>query len=50
MKRIGFWRQHRDKLMLSGLLIAFVGGIFGIGSLFSIGQLKPRTVILPDKH
>jgi hypothetical protein len=50
MKRTGFWRQHRDKLMLSGLLIAFVGGIFGIGSLFSLGQLKPRTVILPDKQ
>ncbi|PYE47183.1 hypothetical protein HUB98_22090 [Paenibacillus barcinonensis] len=50
MKRIGFWRKHRDKLMLSGLLIAFVGGIFGIGSLFSIGQLKPRTEILPDKQ
>ncbi|WP_342554459.1 hypothetical protein [Paenibacillus sp. FSL R7-0652] len=47
MKHTGFWHKHRDKLMLSGLLIAFVGGIFGIGSLFSIGQLKPRTVILP---
>ncbi|WP_434752698.1 hypothetical protein [Paenibacillus amylolyticus] len=50
MKYTGFWRKHRDKLMLSGLLIAFVGGIFGIGSLFSMGQLKPRTVILPGEQ
>lgn len=36
--------------MLSGLLIAFVSGIFGIGSLFSLGNLKPRTVILPSEQ
>ncbi|WP_440116788.1 hypothetical protein [Paenibacillus sp. QZ-Y1] len=50
MRHPGFWRNNRDRLMLSGLLIAFVGGIFGIGSLFSIGNLKPRTVILPSEQ
>ncbi|WP_315794675.1 hypothetical protein [Paenibacillus sp. BIC5C1] len=50
MKNRGFWSRYRDMLMLSGLLIVFVGGIFGIGSLFSIGHGKPRTVILPDKQ
>ncbi|MGV2883101.1 hypothetical protein [Paenibacillus taichungensis] len=50
MKKRGFWSRYRDMLMLSGLLIVFVGGIFGIGSLFSIGHGKPRTVILPDKQ
>ncbi|PRA02750.1 MULTISPECIES: hypothetical protein [unclassified Paenibacillus] len=50
MRHPGFWRKNRDRLMLSGLLIAFVGGIFGIGSLFSIGNLKPRTVILPSEQ
>ncbi|WP_145333085.1 hypothetical protein [Paenibacillus xylanexedens] len=50
MKYTGFWRKHRDKLMLSGLLVAFVGGIFGIGSLFSMSHLKPRTVILPGEQ
>ncbi|MEK4662286.1 hypothetical protein MHH93_10330 [Priestia sp. FSL H7-0729] len=50
MRHPGFWRKNRDRLMLSGLLIAFVGGIFGIGSLFSIANLKPRTVILPSQQ
>ncbi|RPK24392.1 hypothetical protein [Paenibacillus xylanexedens] len=50
MRHPGFWRKHRDILMLSGLLIVFVSGIFGIGSLFSIGNLKPRTVILPSEQ
>ncbi|WP_340027364.1 hypothetical protein MHB71_19820 [Paenibacillus sp. FSL H7-0940] len=50
MKHPGFWRKNRDRLMLSGLLIAFVSGIFGIGSLFSLGNLKPRTVILPSEQ
>lgn len=50
MRHPGFWRKHRDKLMLSGLLIAFVSGIFGIGSLFSMGNLKPRTVIMPSEQ
>ncbi|MDQ0722452.1 hypothetical protein QF049_003713 [Paenibacillus sp. W4I10] len=50
MRHPGFWRKNRDRLMLSGLLIAFVSGIFGIGSLFSIANLKPRTVILPGEQ
>ncbi|KLU53026.1 hypothetical protein EL84_11660 [Paenibacillus sp. VT-400] len=50
MRHSGFWRKNRDRLMLSGLLIAFVSGIFGIGSLFSLGNLKPRTVILPSEQ
>ncbi|MBT2285039.1 hypothetical protein J7E78_15975 [Paenibacillus polymyxa] len=50
MRHPGFWRKNRDRLMLSGLLIAFVSGIFGISSLFSIGNLKPRTVILPSEQ
>ncbi|MEK4109635.1 hypothetical protein ABIC86_004887 [Paenibacillus sp. DS2363] len=50
MRHPGFWRKNRDRLMLSGLLIAFVSGIFGIGSLFSLGNLKPRTVILPSEQ
>lgn len=50
MRHSGFWRKNRDRLMLSGLLIAFVGGIFGISNLFSIGNLKPRTVILPSEQ
>ncbi|MEY8743948.1 hypothetical protein AB9M62_31800 [Bacillales bacterium AN1005] len=50
MKPSGFWRNHRDRLMLFGLLIVFACGIFGIGSLFSIGNLKPRTVILPSEQ
>ncbi|MGC5775948.1 hypothetical protein [Paenibacillus pabuli] len=50
MKHPGFWRKNRDFFMLSGLLIVFVGGIFGIGSLFSIGSFKPRTVILPSEQ
>ncbi|WP_458125495.1 hypothetical protein [Paenibacillus sp. Z3-2] len=50
MRHPGFWRKNRDRLILSGLLIAFVGGFFGIGSLFSIGNLKPRTVILPSEQ
>ncbi|WP_411735861.1 hypothetical protein [Paenibacillus sp. M2] len=50
MRHPGFWRKNRDRLMLSGLLIAFVSGIFGIVSLFSLGNLKPRTVILPSEQ
>ncbi|WP_128100527.1 hypothetical protein [Paenibacillus sp. DCT19] len=50
MRPSGFWRNQRDRLMLSGLLIVFACGIFGIGSLFSIGNLKPRTVILPSEQ
>ncbi|MCG7377739.1 hypothetical protein MH215_12110 [Paenibacillus sp. ACRSA] len=50
MRPPGFWRNQRDRFMLSGLLIIFVGGIFGIGSLFSIGNLKPRTVVLPSNQ
>ncbi|KQY91172.1 hypothetical protein ASD24_23955 [Paenibacillus sp. Root52] len=50
MRPSGFWRNQRDRLMLFGLLIVFACGIFGIGSLFSIGNLKPRTVILPSEQ
>lgn len=50
MRSPGFWRNQRDRFILSGLLLIFVGGIFGIGSLFSIGNLKPRTVILPSEQ
>ncbi|MCG7381730.1 hypothetical protein [Paenibacillus sp. ACRRY] len=50
MKYFQFWRKYRDWLILLGIMIVFVGGIFGIGSIFSIGNLKPRTVVLPSEQ
>ncbi len=48
MKNREFWTKHRDVLLLTILLAAFVGGIFGVGALFDMNGSKLRTVILPE--
>ncbi|MCM3700650.1 hypothetical protein [Paenibacillus macerans] len=50
MKNREFWKKYRDMFLLAILLAAFVGGIFGVGSLFDMSGSKLRTVILPEEQ
>lgn len=50
MKNREFWKKYRDMFLLTILLAAFVGGIFGVGSLFDMSGSKLRTVILPEEQ
>ncbi|RRJ61807.1 hypothetical protein EHV15_01565 [Paenibacillus oralis] len=50
MKNRDFWKKYRDMFLVTVLLAVFVGGIFGVGSMFEIGGSKLRTVILPGEQ
>ncbi|CAH1219257.1 hypothetical protein [Paenibacillus sp. JJ-223] len=43
-------KDKRDIVLLAGMLVAFVGGLYGIGSLFGIVSAKPRLVVLPESR
>lgn len=50
MERRKFWAAYRNKLILAGILMAGVGGIYGLDHLFNLIYIHPRTVELPGSQ
>ncbi|WP_334075214.1 hypothetical protein [Paenibacillus sp. A14] len=50
MGRRKFWATYRNKLILAGILMAGVGGIYSLDNLFNLIYIQPRTIELPGSQ
>jgi len=50
MERRNYWAAFRNKLILAGILMAGVGGIYGLDHLFNLIYIHPRTIELPGSQ